>query len=74
MWIPSTCEKIYMNHQGYSASDPLHIYTDATAGKNTWYFGDYVSTDSRFTTGTSGPYIIIHFGTTHEDFENGTYN
>lgn len=74
IWVPSTCTNFYTFLGGMNASNPIHVYTDAAAGKSSWTFCTYASTDSRFTTGTSSPYVIIHYGTTHEDFENGTYN
>lgn len=74
MWLPETCERAYFYFHGRSANDPVHIYTNATAGKSSWYFGGTTSTDSKFTTGSSSPYVILHTSCTHEDFENGIYN
>lgn len=74
IWIPDACTYFIIDIRGKSGSDPIHIYTDKTAGIENWRFSSYASTDSRFTTGASDPYIIIHWGSTHEDFENGIYN
>ena len=73
IWVPDTCQAIYCGLAGRSATSPIHIYTDATEGKNTWYFGGTVSTDSKLTTGSASPYIVMHFGTTHEDFVNAIH-
>ena len=73
IWVPDTCQSINCALAGRSATSPIHIYTDATEGKNTWYFGGTVSTDSKLTTGSASPYIVMHFGTTHEDFVNAIH-
>lgn len=73
MWIPNTCANIKSYLSGRSAESPLHIYTDATEGKSTWTLGGTVSTSSSLTTGTATPYIIMHFGATHDDFINAVH-
>lgn len=74
IWLPNSCINFYTFLAGRNSSNPIHVYTDASAGKSTWTFCNYQSTDSRFTTGTSNPFVIIHYNCTHQDFEDGTYN
>lgn len=74
MWVPNTCQSINCGLAGRSATSPLHIYTDASEGKATWYFGGgTVSTDSKLVAGSASPYIVMHFGTTHDDFVNAIH-
>lgn len=74
IWIPSTANNLRIGLMGADSSDPIHIYTDASEAKSTWYLAKMPMTNSGFSTGTSAPYGIIHTGCTHEDFENGIYN
>lgn len=74
IWIPSTAVTLKIGLMGSSSAEPIHIYTDASAAKSTWYLAQMQMTNSAFTTGTSAPYAIVHTNCTHQDFENGTYN
>ena len=70
IWIPSTCTTISASRYSYSpfyqCSSSLEIFTDAEAALDGWgaywnYYG-------------SGGALTVHYGATHEEFEQGYMN
>ena len=71
IWIPSTCNRIKIGLMGANSSDPIHIYTDASAAKSEWHLaGRSMNATDLGTTA----YGVVHTNCTHQDFIDGTYN